>query len=119
PLPASAGFLVLVAPLLAWANDQLRHGLDAAIPPNATRPFALAIAQQALHEALTMQLAPLLERTLVLEMHVARLQNLLTGETPAARFAAFLERVQDRTVALALLEEYPVLARQLVTKIEQ
>jgi len=118
-LPPSAGFLVFIAPLLTWANDQLPHHLDAAIATDTARPFDLAIAQQALREALTMQLAPLLERTLVLEMHVARLQNLLVGETPAARFAAFLERLQDRAVALALLEEYPVLARQLLTKIAQ
>ncbi len=114
-----AGFLVLVAPLLTWANQHLRHRLDEAIMADATRPFDLATVQAALRETLTLQLAPLLERTLVLEMHVARLQNLLGGETPAARFVAFLERLQDRSVALALLEEYPVLARQLMTKIEQ
>ena len=119
PPPLSAGFLVLVAPLLTWASQQLGQRLGAAIAADTVRPFDLETVQRALHETLPMQLAPLLERTLVLEMHVARLQNLLVGETPAARFAAFLERLQDPAIALALLAEYPVLARQLMTKIEQ
>jgi len=119
PAQPNAGFLVLIAPLLTWAGQQLRQRLAAALADAAVRPFDLETVQRALHETLSMQLAPLLERTLVLEMHVARLQNLLTGETPAARFAAFLKRLQDPAIALALLAEYPVLARQLMTKIEQ
>ncbi|CAN5852154.1 N/A [soil metagenome] len=119
-----AGLLVLVTPLLTWASQQLRQRLgsvlsNCAIVAAPVYPFDIETAQRALIETLTTQLAPLLERTLVLEMHIARLQNLLVGETPAARFAAFLERLEDRSVALALLEEYPVLARQLMTKVEQ
>ncbi len=116
---AKAGFLVLVAPLLAWASQQLRQRLDAILATDRARPFSIETVQRTLIEALGMQLAPMLERTMVLEMHVARLQNFLVGDTPAARFAAFLTRLQDRAVALALLEEYPVLARQLMTKVEQ
>lgn len=113
-----AGFLVLVEPLLLWARAQLRQQLASRLAaPHA--PLPLAVAEHALLSALQQQLPPLLERTLVLEMHVARLQGLLTGETASARFAAFLQHLRAPAVALTLFQEYPVLARQLVTKVQQ
>lgn len=118
-LTTKTGFLVLTAPLLHWGAMLLRQRL--ATTPVKAMPtiFTLDFAEQALYKALAAQLPPLLERTLVLEMHVARLQGLLPGVTPEERFAAFVERLRDPAIALALLEEYPVLARQLVTKVEQ
>ena len=112
-------FLVLTAPLLRWAATQVRQrlGTDHANPMAV--PFTLATAEQAVTATLTAQLPPLIERTLVLEMHVARLQGVLPGATPEERFATFVERLRDPAMALALLEEYPVLARQLVTKVVQ
>ena len=58
-------------------------------------------------------------RTLVLELNVARLQGLLEGETPEERFWSFGRRLEQRDVVLSLLQEYPVLARQLVVTINQ
>jgi len=113
------GFLVLSAPLLRWGATQLRQRLGAEQATRISAPFSLAMAEQALYSTLSAQLPPLIERTLVLEMHVTRLQGLLPGATPEERFAAFVERLRDPALALALLEEYPVLARQLVTKVEQ
>ncbi len=115
---AEAGFLVLVEPLLLWARDALRTQL-APLLTTPQLPFALDITQTALLNALLQQLPPLIDRTLVLEMHVARLQDLLTGDTAAARFLAVVTRLRKPAVALALLAEYPVLARQLVTKVQQ
>jgi len=115
---SQVGFLVVVEPLLLWARAQLRQQLASRLAaPQA--PLSMAVAEHALLSALQQQLPSLLERTLVLEMHVARLQGLLTGETATARFVAFLQRLRDPAVALALLQEYPVLARQLVTKVQQ
>jgi type 2 lantibiotic biosynthesis protein LanM len=54
-----------------------------------------------------------LSRTLVLELNVARLQGLLQGNTPEERFQSFIQRLRQRDVALSILQEYPVLARQL------
>jgi lantibiotic modifying enzyme len=42
------------------------------------------------------------------------MEGLLEGITSEERFQSFLERLRRRDVALALLEEYPVLARQIV-----
>jgi lantibiotic modifying enzyme len=59
----------------------------------------------------------MMSRTLVLELHVARLEGLLDGVTAQERFHSFVERLPQPDVALALLQEYPVLARQLVVSI--
>ncbi len=115
---AEAGFLVLVEPLLIGARDALRVQLTPILAAPHP-PFTIEVAQAALLDALLQQLPPLIDRALVLELNVARLQGLLTGETAAARFGAFLARLRDPAVALALFAEYPVLARQLVTKVQQ
>ncbi|MBX3016224.1 MAG: type 2 lantipeptide synthetase LanM family protein [Caldilineaceae bacterium] len=113
------GFYAFVAPLVDWAAAQLRQRLQTVSDAAEPGCFTFDLAEAALRATLAEQLPPLIERTLVLEMHVARLQGLLPGTTSAERFAAFVERLRDQTVALALLEEYPVLARQLVTKVNQ
>src|SRR5262249_40900981 len=51
--------------------------------------------------------------------NVARLQGLLHGDTPGERFLSFLQRLHQRDTVLALWQEYPVLARQLVLCIHQ
>src|SRR5437764_13992984 len=61
---------------------------------------------------------PLLSRTLVLELNVARLQGLLPGETPQERFAAFVERLRDPQTAESIRRESPVLARHAVVDLE-
>ena len=60
----------------------------------------------------------MLDRTLVLELHVARLQGLLPGDTPAERFQSFLRHLRQPEVVRALFHEYPVLARQLIIALE-
>jgi len=112
------GFLDLVRPLIGPARARLRAGIarivrEAAAPP----PFSPAEAERLATEPLALRLLPLLARTLVLELHVARLQGELPGETPEERFAAFVERLRDRENAEAILSEYPVLARLVVEEL--
>jgi type 2 lantibiotic biosynthesis protein LanM len=114
----AAGFLELVRPLIAPARERLRAGIgriirEAAAPP----PFSLEEAERLVTEPLALRLLPLLARTLVLELHVARLQGALPGETPEERFAAFVERLLDRETAEAIFKEYPVLARLVVEEL--
>lgn len=58
-------------------------------------------------------------RTLVLELNVARVQGRLQGEMPEERFLYFLRQLARPENMLTLLEEYPVLARQLVEMTER
>ena len=57
--------------------------------------------------------------TMALELHVSRLQGDLRGDTAEDRFRSFLERMRQREHAVGLLQEYPVLARQLVEAIDR
>ena len=61
----------------------------------------------------------MLSRTMVLELNVAKLNGLLEGSTAEARFGSFIERLGQPNIMLAILQEYPVLARQLVVGADQ
>ena len=71
----------------------------------------MAELERLLLSALPMGLAAMLERTAVLELHVARHQGRLSGETPADRFASFVALLGRPALARSLLLEYPVLGR--------
>ncbi|HEV8580816.1 MAG TPA: type 2 lanthipeptide synthetase LanM family protein [Thermoanaerobaculia bacterium] len=112
------GFLELVQPLIAPARARLRAGIativrEARQPP----PFSAAEAERLATAPLALHLLPLLARTLVLEMHVARIEGSLPGATPEERFAAFVDRLRGRETAAALFAEYPVLARLVVEEL--
>ena len=76
-----------------------------------------------LEALLVRQLLPALllkaSRTLTLELNVARLQGELIGATSEERYRSFLKRLGQPEVVLALLAEYPVLARQSLLMIDQ
>ncbi|HWW77433.1 MAG TPA: type 2 lanthipeptide synthetase LanM, partial [Pyrinomonadaceae bacterium] len=115
----SAGFLNAVAPLSAHFRARLSEGIQALVRRQPEAPFDAANALELLYANVPAHLLGMISRTMVLELNVARLAGLLEGETPEERFASFTTRLQEREAALALLAEYPVLARQLVTALEQ
>jgi len=105
-----AGFLELLRPLIERARGRLRAGI-ATIRRETGPPFSPEEAERLATEPLAYRLLPVLARTLVLELNVARVQGLLAGETAKERFAAFVERLRQPETALGILNEYPVLAR--------
>jgi type 2 lantibiotic biosynthesis protein LanM len=119
PGQETAGFLSLIEPLIGQGCARLHEGVQAVSRMHPDPPFDPTAIEALLLADLPGQLLGILNRTLVLELHVARLRGLLTGETPNERFRSFVERLRQREVALALFEEYPVLARLLVTAIDR
>lgn len=115
-IPDRDAFAVLVAPLLATARDRLCEGIAALGPTTLGTP-----------EEITAHLVPSLTaaaharamRTVIVELHVARLTGQLTGATPQDRYLDFVRRLADPTEALRLLAEYPVLARRLTVAADQ
>jgi type 2 lantibiotic biosynthesis protein LanM len=110
------GFLEIIRPLIHKGYSQLYQGCQALLQEYPDAPFdikAVGLAFQFLPESLLSMLG----RTLTLEMNVSRLQSLLQGDTPQARFQDFVARLKKTDVALAILQEYPVLARQVTTHI--
>src|SRR3954447_25221080 len=114
-----AGFLNLVAPWVAEGRGRIRRGVREMTARHAHLPFDGATIADLLLADLPGRLLEMLSRTLVLELHVARLQGCLTGATAEERFQGFVERLRRREIAQALLAEYPVLAEQLRLAIER
>ncbi|KJS62132.1 type 2 lanthipeptide synthetase LanM family protein [Streptomyces rubellomurinus] len=115
-VPERHAFARLAAPALAAARDRLLAGLA-----------ELPLAELGTAEDLTALVLPALTgaahasavRTVITELHVARLSGELTGDTPEQRYRDFLDRLTEPARAVRLLAEYPVLARRLSTEAEQ
>ncbi len=113
------GFLELIQPLVDQASDRLYANVSKLIDKWPALPFDPQTIEDVLLMNLPDPLLLRLSRTMVLELNVTRLQGHLEGETPTERFFSFIERLRQPEQALAILAEYPVLARQLALCIDQ
>ena len=118
-LGKSTGFLRAAAGFIAQARNQLRKGLSRISSANHELPFDTAIIEVLLLQSALAQVLGLLNRTLVLELNVARVQEQLAGDTPEERFESFIARLGEPEVVSALWEEYPVLGRQVIVALTQ
>jgi type 2 lantibiotic biosynthesis protein LanM len=124
PLPEAlrsreiTGFLNVVEPLISEGCDRLHKGVQALIKNRSALPFNPATVAALLLNSLSAQLLWMMSRTLVLELNVARLNGTLEGDTPKKRFESFLGALRRPDTAIAMLLEYPVLARQVMIYIK-
>lgn len=109
------GFLNAIAPFLAQAINKFKIELNNI----QNLPDNLRYIQDLLLAGLPENLLLMLNATLILELNVARLQGLLTGENSQERFTSFIQRLKNPQVQLSLWEEYPVLARQVLETINR
>lgn len=105
-------------PLVSAARRRLRRAARELAASRPGAPFDPDTAVDLLFQPLPVQLLYLTGRTLVLELNIARLEGRLRGETPAERFRSFVEGLREPGALLGLLRTYPVLARQLVTRLD-
>ncbi len=114
-LPAGdlLGFLNVIQPLIEQARDEFREGLVDIKKSCTHLPFHRAAVETLLSPRLFQELGSIASRTMALELNVARLQDVLVGNTPEERFQSFVDRLARRDIALAILHEYPVLGRLL------
>src|SRR5439155_9517462 len=113
------GLLNLIEPLVSHGRDRLHHAVQALIQTQTDLPFDPTTVEELVLATFPWRLLEMVSRTMALELNVARLQGFLEGDTPEARFRSFLERLRRRDIALALLREYPVLARELTMNIDR
>jgi type 2 lantibiotic biosynthesis protein LanM len=113
------GLLGVIEPLLRQGRSQVQGGARALSRTAAELPFDPDTVLEVLYAPLPARLLAALAGTMALEINVARLQGTLAGATPAERFLSFVDRLRRPEPALALLQEYPVLARHLLVQIEQ
>jgi type 2 lantibiotic biosynthesis protein LanM len=121
PIDLEAGvqgsFLTAIEPLLSDARATLHVELQRITSANV--PIDLGQVYSSLLATLPGRLMGMLERVMVLELHIARLREQLAGETGAERFQSFLDRLRDPVVSTDILARYPVLTQQLHTQIAQ
>lgn len=110
------GFTIAIAPLVAQGKNRLHQGIAALVKDRKTSslPFDRTTIESILLAFLPDRFFWMLNPTMALELNAQRLQGLLAGETPQRRFESFLQRLEDPESAIAILQEYPVLAQQLV-----
>lgn len=122
----TAGFLNFVEPLMKEARRSLESRVadlkqrfpDAPISIPVGRSDNAKQTVRILCTNLALQLLRLIEKTLVLELNIARIEGKLTGATSAERFADFTQQLKRADIALQLLAAYPVLARRIISCID-
>jgi type 2 lantibiotic biosynthesis protein LanM len=124
PLPEPArsstigDFLNIVAPLIHSGCKRLREGISALVKNRSCLPFNPDTIEALLLATLPGRLLWMLSRTLVLELNVARQRETLKGTTPEQRFQSYVEGLGQPDKAITILQEYPVLARQVMNHIK-
>ncbi|MEU0880959.1 type 2 lanthipeptide synthetase LanM family protein [Lentzea sp. NPDC005914] len=103
--PEFAGFSVVAEPLLRRARSTV-----AGVMAEVAGPLDPALAPELVRVCVEAGIGPLVERTLALELNVARLRGELSGDSPADRYRDFVRGLRDPA---ALFAEYPVLGRLL------
>lgn len=112
-------FLYAIEPLIRQGCDRLHQGVKKLTQTYSYLPFDLQTITEILFVNLSETLLMMSSRTIALEVQVARLQGRLQGDTPQERFYSFFQQLRQPEQLLSLLEEYPVLARQLTICIDQ
>ncbi len=116
--PTARVMLCIAAPLIRRGIARLQQAIDALNLGDAP-PFDPGNVHRLFLDSLGPRLLGRLDRTLTLELHIARMDGRLSGETPAERFASFGELLTNPNVAQSILGDYPVLARQLTDTVGQ
>jgi len=123
PMPKDAlpylAFLHAAQPLLDAGYSRLRQGVRELAAGRSGLLFDPQTVSALLAAGLPNGLILLLGRTMVAELSLAGREGRLTGETPEARFASFIESLRDPGTALAILRQYPVLARLVVETVDR
>ena len=112
--PASDAAFLALKPLLARGFARLQAGIAELQQRYSRLPFDPRTVGFLLLPHFLDRLLNKPAKTLILELNVARVQGRLQGETPQERYLSFLQQFAQPDKMLTLLEEYPVLARQLV-----
>jgi type 2 lantibiotic biosynthesis protein LanM len=117
PLDRGLDFLEVLRPVIAQGYARLAEGLCDIT--GGAQPVAAPEVAASLLNHLLARLRWMVERTLILELNISRLEGRLEGESPEARFASFIESLRDPAEAGAILARYPVLAREAARHVEQ
>ena len=112
-------FFYAIEPLIRQGRERVQAEVIKLSQSRTDLPFDSTTIVDLLWINLPEQLLNICLRTFTLELQIASLQGLLKVDTPEERFYQFFEQLRQEEKLIALLEEYPVLARQLMVCIDQ
>ena len=112
-------FVLVLKPLLRRGCMRLQTGIHELSHKYTHLPFDPETILPLLFKRICFLTVPRISKTIILELHVARAQERLQGETPQERFQNFFDFLTQGNGILSIFEEYPVLARWLVETIER
>ncbi len=119
PPGSSRSMLEIFSPFITDGLARLSN-LAASIANGCDHPpFTSGSVHLLLCGSLLNRILTAVSRVLTLELHIARIQGVLAGETPEERFASFVERFRQPEHLNNMLREYPVLARMLMCQTDQ
>ncbi len=110
--------LSVLGPLIVRGRARLHDGVRRLVQDRKDSPVDGSTVEDMLFADLLPELLGLIIRTIALEVNVARLQGQLDGDTAEKRLESFYRQLSAPARALALLREYPVLARLVSTSID-
>ncbi|MVT11437.1 type 2 lanthipeptide synthetase LanM family protein [Chitinophaga tropicalis] len=108
-----AAFFDVAEPIISRTTVSFRQWLETYSAEVPQFPFNIDELEQQLLFDMAFSIFDMLDRTMVLELNVARLSSELTGDTSEDRFNSFIHLLSDPVKRIALLEEYPVLFRSI------
>lgn len=101
-------------PFLLWSHQKLNNMFDS-IQENLFVDHKTIVNR--LLESLGTELINLLSRSAVLELHIAKLEGKLSGDSPEDRYSSFIKyQFLDKEKLVDFYEEYIVLTRLLATR---
>lgn len=110
----SLEFINLVIPIIEYGYNKLVNAVSEIIQKHPVLQLKIENLHDIYQSNLLNHLIVMLNRTMVLELNIARLQGILKGDTPEKRFDNFIHYICNNKTQLDILKKYPVLARQIV-----
>ncbi|RBP02480.1 type 2 lanthipeptide synthetase LanM family protein [Rossellomorea aquimaris] len=102
-----------VKPFLLWAVEEWKNHFEKI----KDHSVSVEVIVRELIQNLANELVSLLSRSAVLELHIYKLKEELTGDTPEERFSSFIEKqFGDPHQLVSFYTEYVTLARLLTTR---
>src|SRR5215467_365988 len=110
--------LGVVAPMIHVARERVCRGARRLAEEYPRAPFEPVKVEESLAVNLAAPLLAMLNRVLVLELNVARLEGLLDGGTPRDRFLSFAHHLCG-TGSKPFLQEYSALRDQIAGRLDR
>ena len=110
--------LTLVRPLTSEALHRVTEALLRCRADRALPHIDIDGVVTSLSRSLNSVVMPAIARVCALELNVRSVEGRLAGASPAERFTTFIDELASPAAAAAFLRDYPVLARHLVTLVD-